>query len=272
MGSEAAGLAPMVSALQRPAAVIDAGSGRLVAVNQLFAALFPRLAPLDLPDGAAGTDTTAQQELCRGCGQVAELELTVNERLRDGGSSVVLVTCGVGAATALEIELRGLLADVDETVLLVDDTGIVRFASDPFDSLVGGSRVGAQVVELFDAPDRDDVGRLVADSLAHPGRRIVARGRLLLESGDTCWVEAIARGMTTGTSTAGVVLGLRVVSAASHLGVVATPQATQEAAPQTAPEAAPQSAPDHLDPASVVAAFRALTPSEKAEVIRSLRS
>ena len=262
MGSEAAGLAPLVSALPTPAAVIDGTSGRVVVVNQLFAALFPRLLPTDVPvDAHAGADRAPgdgapQEELCRGCGQLAELELRVTDHLHDGDASVVLVTCGAGTASALEIELRGLLADVEESVLLVGDDLRVRFASESDESITGRSGVDSPVAELFDEADRDDIARLVADALLQPGRRLVSRGRLIEPSGSVRWVEAIARGMAAGTAPGGVVVGLRTLRGTSHLGVVASSPPVSE----------------RLDPEQFVEAFRALTPSEKAEVIRRLRS
>jgi len=260
-GPDAVGLAPMVGALPTPAAVIDGGTGRFVVVNQLFAALFPRLMPLGgwlvgQPDGHAATVSTPQHELCRGCGQLAELELTVTERLRDGASSVLLVSCGVGSATALEMELRGLLADVEERVLLVDHAGVVRFASASFETLTGRPGVGLGLAELFDERDRGDVDRLLTESLRHPGRRLVARGRLLDRSGEVRWVEAIARCLAPAGGPAGVVVGLRTVKVASHLGVVAAP--AEPAA--------------RLGPRELTEAFRALSPAEKAEVIRALQS
>ncbi len=265
--ADTTGLSPMVSGVPTPAAVVDP-AGRFVVVNSLFATLLPHLRPdegwvVGSPAGATEAVAGAQTELCKNCGRLAELELAVCSPPR--GDAALLVTCGAGGDAAFELELRATLISAEESVLLVERGGRVRFASPSFESTTGRRAVDDDLVALFDPADHDVVVGVVEQSFAQPDRRVVARARLADRSGTARWVELTALTTGVGDEPALLVVGIRVTTGESTtpLGIVADADA---------PDAEDRTVAHRPTPAELADTFRSMSAAEQSEVIRALRS
>lgn len=148
-----------------------------------------------------------------------------------GGEAIVLLSehvtgDRVQAMLEFEEELRSLMSETEEFVLLIDESRRLRFGSDRFIGRVDIS-IGDPLTNVIDRQDLAAFDELISEALEAYGRRAMARLRFREPGRDEAlWVDVTAKHIPEDEAVSGIVLtGRTVTQPKTHLTVVASGRA-----------------------------------------------